>query len=103
MIHHQAKTRPVIGSVDSLMTIIALTPIKTEMQEVIHAAGQIVNTNPSESILLSLICRSSVVIAMIYYLFMTWSLAQYKSSRARASLSASAIMRIIDSVFDARM
>jgi hypothetical protein len=71
MIHHQAKTRPAIGSVDSLMTIIALTPIKTETQEVIHAAGQIVNTNPSESILLSLICRSSwKVIAIIYYLFM---------------------------------
>lgn len=29
------------------------------MQEVTHATGQIVNTNPSESILLSLICRSS--------------------------------------------
>jgi len=59
MIHHQAITRPDIGSVDSLMMIIALTPIKTEMQEVTHAIGQIVNTNPSESILLSLICRSS--------------------------------------------
>ncbi|HKC84470.1 MAG TPA: hypothetical protein VKG02_00770 [Blastocatellia bacterium] len=43
------------------MTTIALTPIKIEAQEVIHAAGQIVNTNPSESILLSLICRSSWV------------------------------------------
>jgi hypothetical protein len=51
--------RPAIGSVDSLMTIIALTPIKTETHEVTHAAGQIVNTNPSESILLNLICRSS--------------------------------------------
>ena len=59
MIHHQAITRPAIGSVDSLMTIIALTPIKTETQEVTAAAGQIVNTNPRESILLSLICRSS--------------------------------------------
>jgi hypothetical protein len=41
------------------MTIIALTPMKTETQAVIPAAGQIVNTNPRESILLSLICRSS--------------------------------------------
>jgi hypothetical protein len=54
MIHHQAITRPAIGSVDSLMTIIALTPMKTETQAVIPAAGQIVNTNPRESILLSL-------------------------------------------------
>ena len=59
MIHHQAITRPDIGSVDSLMIIIALIPIKTETHEVTHAAGQIVNTNPIESILLSLICRSS--------------------------------------------
>jgi hypothetical protein len=49
-----------------------LAPIKTDMHEVAHAAGQTVNTNPSESILLSLICRSSwEVIAIISHLFMT--------------------------------
>lgn len=58
MIHHQAITRPAIGSIDSLMTTIALTPIKTETQEVANDAGQIVKTKPSESILLRLICRS---------------------------------------------
>ena len=57
MIHHQAITRPAIGSIGSLMTTIALTPIKTETQEVANDAGQIVNTNPGESTLLSLICR----------------------------------------------
>ena len=61
-----------MGSADSLMIIIALAPIKTDMHEVAHAAGQTVNTNPSESILLSLICRSSwEVIAIISHLFMT--------------------------------
>src|SRR5262249_55100189 len=59
MIHHQAITRPDIGSVDPLMIIIALIPIKTEIQEVIEAIGQIVNTKPIESILLTLTCRSS--------------------------------------------
>ena len=59
MIHHQAITRPAIGSDDSLIMIIALTPIKTETHDNAHAAGEIVNTNPIESILLSLICRSS--------------------------------------------
>lgn len=58
MIHHHAIARPTIGPVDSPMIIIALTPIKTETHENIHA-GEIVNTNPIESILLSLICRSS--------------------------------------------
>jgi len=38
------------------MITIALIPIKTEIQEVIiHTIGQIVNTKPIESILLTLI------------------------------------------------
>jgi hypothetical protein len=41
------------------MIIIALIPINTDMQEVIHAIGMIVNTKPIESILLSLICTSN--------------------------------------------
>jgi len=38
------------------MITIALTPIKTEIQEaIIHTIGQIENTKPIESILLTLI------------------------------------------------
>jgi hypothetical protein len=72
MIHHLAITRSAIGSSDSLMIIIALTPIKTDTHEVIHAAGQTVNTNPRESVLLSLIRRSNWgVIGIMPHLFMT--------------------------------